>query len=196
MRTDTALGDVERAGAWLEELRIVAATAATELLRAAVSASAGLLAAAVGDHAQARDHFEDALDRFAGAGAPLEAARARLDLARALHALGRPEAARRDAHAARTTLAELGAAVELARVDALLAELTEHSAHHPDDSPLTARQVEVLRLVAEGCSDQAIASTLVISEHTVHRHVANIYARLGCSSRAAAVARAGRLGLL
>lgn len=196
VRTEIALGDVERAGAWLEELRTVAATADTELLRAAVSASVGLLAAAVGDHAQARDHLEDALDRFAGAGAPLEAARARLDLARALHALDRSEAARRDAHAARTSLAALGAAVELARADALLAELTEHSAHHPDDGPLTPRQVEVLRLVAEGCSDQAIASTLVISEHTVHRHVANIYARLGCSSRAAAVARAGRLGLL
>ena len=68
----------------------------------------------------------------------------------------------------------------------------------PDDafSALTARQLDVIRLVAEGLSDKDIATRLVLSEHTVHRHIANIYTRLGCSSRAAAVAHAGRLGLV
>jgi DNA-binding NarL/FixJ family response regulator len=61
---------------------------------------------------------------------------------------------------------------------------------------LTARQLDVLRLVAQGRSDKEIATRLLLSEHTVHRHVANIYTRLGCSTRAAAVAHAGNLGLL
>lgn len=61
---------------------------------------------------------------------------------------------------------------------------------------MTARQGEVLRLVAEGLSDHEIAARLVISEHTVHRHIANIYTRLACSTRAAAVAQASRLALL
>jgi DNA-binding NarL/FixJ family response regulator len=63
-------------------------------------------------------------------------------------------------------------------------------------SPLSGREIEVLRLVAEGLTDRQIAERLVLSHHTVHRHVANVYAKLGCSSRAAAVARATDLGAL
>ena len=64
------------------------------------------------------------------------------------------------------------------------------------DSPLTARETEVLRLVASGLSNREIASSLVLSEHTVHRHVANIRRKLARSSRAAATAHAARLGLI
>jgi LuxR family maltose regulon positive regulatory protein len=61
---------------------------------------------------------------------------------------------------------------------------------------LTAREVEVLSLVADGLSNREIAERLVVSEHTVHRHVANIYAKLGVSSRAAAVSFATQRELL
>jgi LuxR family transcriptional regulator, maltose regulon positive regulatory protein len=61
---------------------------------------------------------------------------------------------------------------------------------------LSAREAEVLRLVARGLTDRQIAAELVLSRHTVHRHVSNVYAKLGCSSRAAAVARATELGVL
>lgn len=64
------------------------------------------------------------------------------------------------------------------------------------DSPLTPRETEVLRLVASGLSNREIASSLVLSEHTVHRHVANILRKLARSSRAAATADAARLGLI
>jgi pimeloyl-ACP methyl ester carboxylesterase/DNA-binding CsgD family transcriptional regulator len=64
------------------------------------------------------------------------------------------------------------------------------------DSPLTARETEVLRLVASGLSNREIASSLVLSEHTVHRHVANILRKLAQSSRAAATAHAARVGLI
>lgn len=62
------------------------------------------------------------------------------------------------------------------------------------DSPLTRRETEVLRLVAAGLSNREIASSLVLSEHTIHRHVANVLRKLGQSSRAAAAAQATRLG--
>jgi DNA-binding CsgD family transcriptional regulator len=64
------------------------------------------------------------------------------------------------------------------------------------DSPLTGREAEVLRLVAAGLSNREIASSLVLSEHTVHRHVANILRKLTQSSRAAAAAQATRLGYI
>ena len=64
------------------------------------------------------------------------------------------------------------------------------------DSPLTARETEVLRLVASGLSNREIAGSLVLSEHTVHRHVANILRKLAQSSRSAATAHAVRLGLI
>ena len=63
-------------------------------------------------------------------------------------------------------------------------------------SPLTTRETEVLRLVASGLSNREIASSLLLSEHTVHRHVANILGKLSLSSRAAAAAQATRLGLI
>jgi pimeloyl-ACP methyl ester carboxylesterase/DNA-binding CsgD family transcriptional regulator len=71
-----------------------------------------------------------------------------------------------------------------------------HRPAHDADAGLTEREVEVLRLVASGLSDGEIAERLVVSPHTVHRHVANVRAKLGEPSRAAAVASAARLGLL
>jgi pimeloyl-ACP methyl ester carboxylesterase/DNA-binding CsgD family transcriptional regulator len=64
------------------------------------------------------------------------------------------------------------------------------------DSPLSSRETEVLRLVAAGLSNREIASSLVLSEHTVHRHVANILRKLSQSSRAAAAAHATRAGMI
>ena len=64
------------------------------------------------------------------------------------------------------------------------------------ESPLSRREAEVLRLVAAGLSNREIASSLVLSEHTVHRHVANILRKLTQSSRAAAAAQATRLGYI
>jgi DNA-binding NarL/FixJ family response regulator len=61
---------------------------------------------------------------------------------------------------------------------------------------LTARELDVLRLVAQGLSDAEIAERLVVSQHTVHRHVANVRTKLRLPSRAAAVAYAAHAGLL
>jgi DNA-binding CsgD family transcriptional regulator len=64
------------------------------------------------------------------------------------------------------------------------------------DDPLSPREREVLALVAQGLNDREIAEQLIVSPHTVHRHVANIRTKLGSGSRAAAVAEAARIGLL
>jgi DNA-binding NarL/FixJ family response regulator len=63
-------------------------------------------------------------------------------------------------------------------------------------SVLTPRELDVLKLVAQGLSNPDIARRLVLSEHTVHRHLANILRKLGLSSRAAAAAWAARTGLV
>jgi DNA-binding NarL/FixJ family response regulator len=80
--------------------------------------------------------------------------------------------------------------------DNAAALLRELGAAEPRSSSLTKREVEVLQLVAEGLSNPAIADQLVLSEHTVHRHVANILRKLGVNSRAAAAAWAAQQGLI
>jgi DNA-binding NarL/FixJ family response regulator len=113
--------------------------------------------------------------------------------------LGRAEAAIDEARRAVDEIAPLNASLEIARARALLAALEAENAPVPPATQrggLTAREVEVLRLISQGLNNQAIADRLFISEHTVHRHVANTLTKLNVSSRSAAVAHASRLGLL
>jgi DNA-binding NarL/FixJ family response regulator len=88
--------------------------------------------------------------------------------------------------AARAVFAQLGAVPDLARVDALGREISPAPSAHP----LSARELEVLRLVAAGKSNRTIADELFISERTVERHMSNIFTKLDVSSRAAATAYA------
>jgi DNA-binding NarL/FixJ family response regulator len=117
--------------------------------------------------------------------APHEAARVRVLVGLACRALGDEEAAALELDAARAVFAELGAAPDLARLEVLDRAGAMAAAH-----PLTARELEVLKLLATGKTNHAIATELVLAEKTVHRHVRNIYAKLGVSSRAAATAYA------
>ena len=87
--------------------------------------------------------------------------------------------------AARAVYAELGATPDLARIDSLAGVVGATDAHG-----LTERELEVLRHLAAGETNKAIAAELVLSERTVDRHVSNIFAKLGVSSRAAATAYA------
>lgn len=192
VRAHTALGEEKPAAAACDELAAVATQVSTDPLCASASLAAGVLAAGTGDLERARTAFEDATRLFHRSGAPFEAARARIELAGVLVGLGRARDATREVRAAATSLRRIGAAREAARADALAVELEGG----PSDSPLTKRECEVLRLVADGKSDRAIAEQLVLSEHTVHRHVANILAKLDCTSRSAAVADAVRANLI
>jgi ATP/maltotriose-dependent transcriptional regulator MalT len=191
VRVHAAAGDHPRAIEALAGFDAIAETVGTLPLRSAGRLLAGLVAEAASDDHAARSHFEDALIMFERAGAPYEAARTRLALAGLFLREGRRERAQRDASTALAALTSLGAAGDAAQAQALL-----EGSPTPSTGPLTDRQVEVLRLVSQGMSDREIAAALVMSEHTVHRHVANILQRLGEPSRAAAVAHASRLGLL
>jgi LuxR family transcriptional regulator, maltose regulon positive regulatory protein len=199
VRAFTRLGDIERAEDALAQLRQITARARTRPLLAAVASSEGALAAAQGDHDAARRSFEDALDLLAAGDARFEAARVRLELAAALKALKRDGQARREIETALAQFQELGADGETERAAALLRELRTTTA--PSElagtplGDLTARELEVLGLVATGLTNHEIARRLVLSDHTVNRHVANILRKLGLPSRAAASSLAGRYGL-
>jgi DNA-binding NarL/FixJ family response regulator len=115
--------------------------------------------------------------------APYEAARARVLVGLACRALGDEDSAALELDAARGAFDQLGAAPDLARVDSLTALPAPADTHG-----LSPRELEVLRLVAAGKTNREVASILVVSEHTVARHVQNIFTKLGVSSRTAATA--------
>jgi ATP/maltotriose-dependent transcriptional regulator MalT len=120
--------------------------------------------------------------------APYQQGRTRELIARACLALGDLESANRERAAARATYADLGALPDVARLDA-------DAATH-DHEILTPRELDVLRLIAAGATNKAVAEQLVLSERTVDRHVSNIFAKLGVPSRAAATAYAYQRHLL
>jgi len=203
IRAHAALGhghDLERARAAHDELRSIAEDARTSPLLASASLAAGVIASTAGDLDAARRALEDAVDLFDTSGAPFEAARARLDLASVLERLGRTEAAVAEADRALAALTRLDARFELSSAQTLRDRLgsapREKDVAPIDTNRLTPREVEVLRLISSGLSNHAIAERLCISEHTVHRHVANTLSKLDVPSRSAAVACAARLGLL
>jgi ATP/maltotriose-dependent transcriptional regulator MalT len=117
--------------------------------------------------------------------APYELARARVLVALACRMLTDEEGANLELEWARTTFEQLGATPDVSRVDALLRHDGASTPHG-----LTTRELEVLRLVASGQTNRQIATQLVVSEHTVARHVQNIFGKLGVSSRTAASAYA------
>jgi LuxR family transcriptional regulator, maltose regulon positive regulatory protein len=195
------LDEHERAREALEQLRVLASGVATPPLQSAVLASEGTVAAARGDQDAARRSFEDALDVLATLEAPFESARVRLDLAAALAALRRHEAARRELGAALSAFEKLGATGDVGRAEAVLGRLPGAGPAIRAGVPegplreLSRRELEVLALVAEGLTNREIAERLVLSRHTVNRHVANILRKLGLPSRAAAASLAVRHGL-
>ena len=137
------------------------------------------MALAEGDPREAIIWLRRAVQAWYGLDAPYECARARVLAGRAYRALGDTEAAAVEVEAARAAFAGLGATGDLARLDA------------PPAAPaaargLTGRELEVLRLVAAGLTNKAIAAELVLSERTVDRHVSNIFRKAKVSSRAAA----------
>ena len=115
--------------------------------------------------------------------APYEAARVRLALAEVCATLGDEEACALELDAARATFEQLGASVELAR-------LAGRPAKKSRSDGLSPREVQVLRYVARGQTNKAIARELGLSERTVDRHLCNIFLKLDVPSRAAAAAYA------
>jgi ATP/maltotriose-dependent transcriptional regulator MalT len=186
-----AAGHAAEAAQAARELRAIAERARTDPLLAAARHAEGCAHTAAGRFDAAREAFEDTIELLGRAGLPFEEGRARVALAGALRALNRTDAARAELDRAHETLAGLGAAAEEHRARRLRAG--PRAFGHTE---LSARERQVLGLVAQGRTNAEIAAALVLSEHTVHRHVANILAKLGTTSRAAAVAAAAEQGML
>ena len=181
------LGELDEATAACAELAAIGEAIATPHVAGKVQLARARVALARGADDEARRACEDARDRFGEASDRFEVARAKLALAHALAAMGRERAATAEAEAAREEFAALGAAPQLALAEAL--ESRRGGGAQPGE--LSARELEILRLVADGLSDREIADRLILSPHTVHRHVANVRKKLRQPSRAAAVALRG-----
>jgi ATP/maltotriose-dependent transcriptional regulator MalT len=191
----STLGDLNGARRAHRSLAKIAMAVGTKPVRAAERTAAAAIAAAGDDWGTARVALEDAVDLYRSSPAPFEAARALLDLARALEALERPEQALEYALRGADIFEGLRAERDAVRAGQLIVALGGRSTALKR-AGLTAREMDVLSLVAEGLSNRQIAERLIVSEHTVHRHLANVYAKLGVSSRAAAVALVAQRELL
>jgi LuxR family maltose regulon positive regulatory protein len=199
VRAYAGLGHFDRAGEALAQLQDVASRAGSRPLRAALFAAEATLATALGDRDAARRWWEDAIDALAGSPALFEIGRARQGLAAVLEADGRVPEARAQVEAALKAFRELGAGADAASAEAMLGNLDRVRSPGAEDGPLallSRREREVVTLVATGMRNREIAERLVISEHTVHRHVTSILRKLDVPSRAAAASLAARHGLV
>jgi DNA-binding CsgD family transcriptional regulator len=174
-----------------DELSEIAADLGMPFLQAVSAQATGAVLLAEDDPGAALAWLRRGWTAWQELQAPYETGRARVLIGLAYRALGDTDTAEVELDAACRVFQELGAAPELARVEAL-APITAAGA----PGGLTAREVQVLRLVAAGKSNRAIAADLGISEHTVARHLQNIFARLDVSSRSAAAAFGFEHGLV
>jgi DNA-binding NarL/FixJ family response regulator len=187
-----AAGDVAAARAAAEELGTIAARLSSPYLQATASQALGAVLLAEGDPRSALASLRRAATGWLELGAPYERARVHALIGLAHRALGDGDTAAMELDAAAKALRALGATPDANRVDALAR--TDSAGKGAE--PLTAREVQVIQLVATGRTNRAIAEALGISEKTVARHLSNIFTKLGLSSRAAATAYAYQHRLL
>jgi DNA-binding CsgD family transcriptional regulator len=178
------------------ELRDIAASIGALFLRAAAAHANGALLLAEGDNEGALSALCEARDLWRDLEAPYEDARTGVLVALASRKVGDADTADFELTSARRTFERLGAALDVARVDELTKALAPTRTSPKGTGQLTGRELEVLRLVATGKTNRAIADALCLSEKTVARHVSNIFTKLGLSSRAAATGYAYRNRLL
>ena len=180
-----AAADVQAAGDAADELSDIAGNLDAPLLRAVAAHAAGSVLLARGEARAALDELRQAWKTWQDLEAPYEAARTRALIGLACRELDDEDTAAMELDATRRVFRQLGATPDLARVEKLFGKAASRTA-----DGLTAREVEVLRLVSAGKTNRAIADELGISEKTVARHISNIFTKLGLSSRSAATAYA------
>ncbi|CAM4293516.1 LuxR family transcriptional regulator [Mycobacterium basiliense] len=175
-------GELDQAERLSGELTQIAAEFGSTGIRAMAAYATGAVANARGDHGRAIAQLRAAADGWANLNAPCELARCSTLIGRSLRALGDEDSAVVEFQSAQRVFAELRLANAARDVARLLRPSTPGG--------LTAREVEVLRLVAAGKTNSEIAQSLVLSEKTVARHLSNIFAKLDVKSRTAAAAYA------
>jgi DNA-binding CsgD family transcriptional regulator len=197
MLSASDLAEARRAA---EELAAHAEAFGMELLRAMADHAKGTVLLAEGDANGAIGPLRRAQDVWLRAGAPYPSARIRVVVGRAFQALGDEDGAVLELSSAKKVFTELGAAPDLAALEAIAPQSTPPSARHSTREKaahkLSTRELEVLLLIASGKTNKVIARQLFVSEKTIDRHVSNIFAKLDVPSRAAATAWAYENGLV
>lgn len=188
---ELAVSDLAAARQGADELEAFARECPMPMVRAVAGQADGAVRLAEGDPAGASQAVRQACNLWLELGVPYEAARCRVLIGRACRALGDEPSALMDFEAAQAEFLELGAAPAAAWAASLMREGSDDGAK----GPLSPRETEVLRLVASGEGNRAIAAELYLSEKTVARHISNIFLKLGLSSRAAATRYAFEHGL-
>jgi DNA-binding CsgD family transcriptional regulator len=178
-------GDVQDARTACRELEEIAASFDTGVLGALAAHARGAVELAEGDASAALGSLRQAWQVWQQIEAPYVAARVRVLIGLACRALGDDDGGGLELDAARAVFDQLGAAPDLARIDALAQGVPPGHPHG-----LTPRELQVLRLVATGKTNKAIAAELFVSEKTIDRHVSNIFIKLDVPSRTAATAYA------
>lgn len=178
-----AAGEIDGAHDCATELGSIAHTLGSSTVRAEHAGALGELALAEGDPAAALPCLRRAAVAWRDLGVPFEVARTSVLIARACQALSDEEGARLELETARKIFTRLGARVDLALAETL-------SSGTADTQGLTPRELEVLTLVVAGSTNRRIATQLFLSERTVHRHLSNIFDKLGVNSRTEAAAYA------
>jgi DNA-binding CsgD family transcriptional regulator len=179
------VSDIENARSACHELADIAKSFDTSVLRAMAAHTQGAVELAEGDATAALGSLRRAFEAWRQVEAPYEAARVRVLVGVACRAFGDDEGAGLELDAARAVFEQLGAAPDLARIDSLTKATPSERPHR-----LTPRELQVLRLVAAGKTNKAIAAELFLSEKTIDRHVSNFFNKLDVSTRAAATAYA------
>jgi DNA-binding CsgD family transcriptional regulator len=185
-----AAGALDEARRAARELVTIADGLSSAVVRATASMAQGALQLAAGSPTAALEQLLRGLSGWRELQLPYEEATARLLIGTIQRMLGDEEGGRIEINAARVGFERLGATADARHAAALLQQ------RRASPRVLTDRQVQVLQLVAAGKNNRDIAGALHLSEHTVARHMQNIFAKLGVSSRAAATSSALRQGLL
>lgn len=180
-----AAGDVKAAHSASRELAQIAQRFNTDVLGAMAAHAHGAVELASGKAQTALAPLRKATQVWQQVEAPYLVARVRVLLGLACRALGDYDGAKLELDAARTVFEQLGATPDLAHVDSLTQDATSQYL-----KGLTRRELQVLRLIAAGKTNKAIAGELCLSPKTVDRHVSNIFTKLDVSTRAAATAYA------
>ena len=186
-----AVGDIASARMGADELAHIAGLLDAPYLHAVASQAGGAVCLAEEDPRAALQHLRNSAVTWRELQAPHESACTRMLIGLACQSLGDFETSAAEFAGARAVFEELGATSDVERLDAIAG-----GARLPRPGGLSAREVEVLRHVASGMTNRAIAKELVLSERTVAHHVSNIFTKLGVPSRAAATAYAYERGLI
>jgi len=185
IRLNIKLGKLEQAQKLLNELKEISNSINNLPLQAAVLSSEGYLNFALTNYQLAKQNLEDAVDIYDKIKSSFESARARLILSEALVNLSKYAQAEGELNTAITKFKDLGAEKDFEKAKFALKNLYKENIVDKNKYEFTGRELEVLRLIAEGKNNEEIAEKLFLSVRTVEKHLTNIYSKVGVSGKSA-----------